>query len=359
MREDLQNRRRCYRENLRAGRRGRMPAFEYPPDMATDVPPFSAWLQTYVKHALDAAVDIDEDLVRIAQPPLRLALRFSRMWAYGNHFRTDNEQHCRRHSTYDSAICTIFTETIGGGDEGDSAGLAEATLQYVGILKEILVVSFGALKITLMRASWIPMENGNESPNRTRDQYGFFLVRHERRLPAMEAPYVFPSQVSQVIHFVGLCIKCAARTVRFRGLWLVHVPPPLCSGNCVCVCNIEGAFILGIVVLYNELTMLEHHGLNGQVFFIPDSHDRTWKVVVQKEARSRRVIEVGDEAILNGIGVYNALEAECVNDNAEQVEGGGEVGGELVDAADVQRVEIRFNRGERARGRAQQDHTMP
>ena len=71
------------------------------------------------------------------------------------------------------------------------------------------------------------------------------------------------------------------------------------------------------------------------------------------------MIEVGDEAILNGIGVYNALEAECVNDIAEQVEGGGEVGGELVDAADVQRVEIRFNRGERARGRAQQDHTMP
>ena len=98
--------------------------------------------------------------------------------------------------------------------------------------------------------------------------------------------------------------------------------------------------------------------LNVQVFFIPDSHDRAWKVVVQKEARSRRVIEVGDEAILNGIGVYNALEVECVNDNAEPAQGGDEVGGDLVDAADVERVERRFNRGERARGRALQQHTM-
>lgn len=203
MREELQNRRRDYREQIRGGRRGRMPAFEYPPDMATDVPPFSAWLEAYVKHAMDIGLDIDEDLVRIAQPPSRLALRFSRMWAYGNHFRTDNEQHCRRHSTYDSAICTIFTETVGGSD--GELGVAEATLKYVGILKDILMVSFGALKVTLMRASWIPMQNGHETATRIRDQYGFFLVNHDRRLPAMEAPYVFPSQVSQVMQSVLMC----------------------------------------------------------------------------------------------------------------------------------------------------------
>lgn len=89
----------------------------------------------------------------------------------------------------------------------------------------------------------------------------------------------------------------------------------------------------------------------AQVFFIPDSHDRTWKVVVQKEARSRRVIEAGDEAILNGVGVYNALEAECVNDNA----GGGEAVGDLVDAVDVERAEIRFARGQRAQARAMEE----
>jgi hypothetical protein len=159
-------------------------------------------------------MDIDEDLVRIAQPPSHMALRFSRMWAYGNHYRTDNEQHRRRHSTYDSAICTIFTETIQGG-EGDP-GLSEATLQYVGILKDILMVSFGALKVTLMRASWIPMHHGSETPTRIRDQFGFFLVKHEKRLPTMEAPYVFPSQVSQVMHCVGSCRKCAHGTVEFH-----------------------------------------------------------------------------------------------------------------------------------------------
>ena len=72
-----------------------MPRYEYPPHLATNVPAFPAWLNGYVRNALETSVEIDEDLVRIANPPSRLALRFSRMWAYGNHFRTDNEQHAR------------------------------------------------------------------------------------------------------------------------------------------------------------------------------------------------------------------------------------------------------------------------
>jgi hypothetical protein len=178
-------------------------------------------------------MDIDEDLVRIAQAPSPLALRFSRMWAYGNHYRTDNEQYSRRHSTYDSAICTIFTETV----EGDS-GPSEATLQYVGILKDILVVSFGALKVTLMRASWIPMHNGDETPNRLRDQYGFFLVKQDRRLPAMEAPYVFPSQVSQVMHCGWMCGKCACATVRISGMRKFSVLPPVHFISVVGQCHV-------------------------------------------------------------------------------------------------------------------------
>ena len=89
-----------------------------------------------------------------------------------------------------------------------------------------------------------------------------------------------------------------------------------------------------------------------QVFFIADSRDQAWKVVVQKEARSHRVISAGDPAILNGIGAYNPVEADCVNDDAEFAEGIGETGGDVVDAADVARAQIRFNRGEMARARA-------
>lgn len=89
-----------------------------------------------------------------------------------------------------------------------------------------------------------------------------------------------------------------------------------------------------------------------QVFFIPDSRDQSWKVVVQKEARSHRVIQAGDPAILNGIGAYNPVEADCVNDDAHVAEGMDDAGGDLVDAADVARAEMRFNRGEMAKARA-------
>jgi hypothetical protein len=230
--EELENNRRIYREEIRGGRRGRMPPFEYPAHLATDVPTFSTWLHAYVKHAIDTAVDIDDILVSIAQPPLRLALRFARMWAYGNHFRTDNEQHSRRHSTYDSAICTIFTEEV--RDDGVDGGVSEALIQYVGILKDILVVSFGALKVTLMRASWIPMHNAHNAPSRIRDEYGFFLVKHESRLPAMEEPYVFPSQVSQVIH-VGCRFSNVLSCDRMSGSnsW-AHAGERAIDGFCAC-----------------------------------------------------------------------------------------------------------------------------
>lgn len=108
---------------------------------------------------------------------------------------------------------------------------------------------------------------------------------------------------------------------------------------------------VAIFVVFNILTRFQLCVLYVQVFFIPDSHDRTWKVDVQKEARSRRVVEAGDEAILNGVGVYNALEAG-------DVEGGGEVGGDIVDVANVERAQIRFSRGERARARAVEECMM-
>lgn len=95
-----------------------------------------------------------------------------------------------------------------------------------------------------------------------------------------------------------------------------------------------------------------------QVFFIPESNDQTWKVVLQKEVCSRCVIEAGDEAILNGIGVYKALEAECVLDDVDPLEGGGKVGGDSVDVADVARAQIRFNRGELARACAMDQQHM-
>ena len=147
----------------------------------------------------------------------------------------------------------------------------------------------------------------------------------------------------------------------------VHVAQWVCMGCACCV------YTLKLVIssfgelehkrghlfpVLNILTRFQLCELYVQVFFIPDTNDRTWKVVVQKEARSRRVVEAGDEAILNGVGVYNALEAECVNDNAGDVEGGGEVGGDIVDAADVERAQIRFSRGERARARALEERMM-
>lgn len=139
-------------------------------------------------------------------------------------------------------------------------------------------------------------------------------------------------------------------------LWVAHAACTPLSWSYLQLVN--WSTNVAIFVVFNILTRFQLCVLYVQVFFIPDSHDRTWKVVIQKEARSRRVVEAGDEAILNGVGVYNALEAECINDNVGDVEGGGEVGGDIVDAADVERAQIRFSRGERARARALEERMM-
>ena len=76
--------------------------------------------------------------------------------------------------------------------------VVDADLPYVGILKQIVQVTYQTMTRTVMNCSWIrPNLAGN--PTVRQDEYGFWLVKYNARQdPHRENPYVFPYSVSQV-----------------------------------------------------------------------------------------------------------------------------------------------------------------
>jgi hypothetical protein len=113
------------------------------------------------------------------------------MWAYGNHYRVENERDNAGFVTQDYGIASIF-----GAEEGRSAGVS-----MVGVLKEIIVVRYSAQRRVVFRGSWIRNVPGPRSSTKL-DQYGFTMVRFNDRIPRNTEPYVLPATVRQVILFL-------------------------------------------------------------------------------------------------------------------------------------------------------------
>jgi hypothetical protein len=155
-----------------------------------DIPPFGEWLHEYVRRALDCNEPLNEDIICLSQPPSRIVKSYASMWAYGNHYQVEGEiGDC--HMTYDNGIACIFIQ--GSRSSARDRNVITTNLYYVGILKEILVVSYATMKRILF--SWIPSNLRGVQTIR-QDQYGFWLVNYARRLPKHSQPYVFPSTIS-------------------------------------------------------------------------------------------------------------------------------------------------------------------
>ena len=107
------------------------------------------------------------------------------MWAYGAHFRCDDEEGGPSHVTFDSGISHRSEENVGSAI-------------VVGILRSILLVHFGSMTTVLMEGSWVAKRRQGRA-NIKRDRYGFWIVGYYNREEAdVHNPYVFPEKVSQV-----------------------------------------------------------------------------------------------------------------------------------------------------------------
>jgi hypothetical protein len=100
-------------------------------DRNPSIPPFEEWVQGVVERdALDVTKPEDVDRLLLSYKPTQRAMRYTKMKAFGNHFRVDDAASTEL-QTYDSDIASVF--------EVPTANATKVSVNYVGILKDIEV----------------------------------------------------------------------------------------------------------------------------------------------------------------------------------------------------------------------------
>ena len=161
------------------------------------LPNFAEYVKLKVDDLLASGAEVDPDLASMSDPPSVEADEFQSMWAYGWHFRCLPERdEVNTHETYDSGVFVLSPQECRASTS--DTNFVAATLPYVGVLKKIIVVSYGTTNRILMKCSWVvPNLAGN--PTVRQDDHGFWLVKKNcRQNDIQENPYVFPYSVSQV-----------------------------------------------------------------------------------------------------------------------------------------------------------------
>lgn len=164
-------------------------------------PTFAAWLETRVREMVDAGETPAQQLASMSRLPSRTVKEHPSIWAYGYHFRPDNEED-RSHVTYDAGVAAIISQVCQSSSSDPNPVVA--ALKYVGVVKKIAEINYGTVKYNVMKCSWIrPDWEGN--PTMRVDEDGFCSVKFRaRQVPAIE-PYILPRHAQQV-HQKCICL---------------------------------------------------------------------------------------------------------------------------------------------------------
>ena len=159
------------------------------PNIAT----FDVWVRSAVyNHPHDPNNIDDIDRILLCSRPSQKTTWYTRMRAFGNHFRMEDSQSTLL-QTYDNGIASIFEMPIANSQ-------SEVSLNYVGVLQDILKLDYGSLQtpVIFFRCEWFKREDNWRNPTYVRDDAGFMVVNSQHKLPKMSESFIFPSQVTQV-----------------------------------------------------------------------------------------------------------------------------------------------------------------
>ena len=188
----------------------------YPPELAIAFPEFGPWLNTHVRGLKEAGFPVSPELDSLHCHPSQHAWAFNAMWAYGCHFSCNNETHPST-VAYDCGIAAIPPS-------------ATCTEIDVGILRNILLVTYGGVTCVVMEGSWIKTRDQGRRVVR-KDSYGFWTVQFNcREISDKDNPYVYPGNVSQVFFIADavdpawkVVLRHDPRSKRMSGEREVHV----------------------------------------------------------------------------------------------------------------------------------------
>ena len=138
---------------------------------------FENWIKDVVhNHPIDPNDEDDMDMVMMCSRPSQLATRYTRMKAYGNYFRVEDQQSMTL-KAYDIGVASVF--------HMPSMSSEEVTLNYVGVLEDILKLNYGPLRtpIIFLRCKWMKQFDNRGNPTYVRDEVGFMVVNFRHKVP--------------------------------------------------------------------------------------------------------------------------------------------------------------------------------
>lgn len=213
--------------------------------------PFGVWFRDAIQNAdLD---DSDENLLltAISFPPNQLALTYNSMKAFGNHYRVmrckDRNGNWQEMSHLRDTDCQGYATFDSGlattfhEQTREETGVNLAKLTYVGVLTQILRLDYGPMlqyePVIILKAKWVRSKWG---PDRSQPS-----MKHDN-----------------------------------NGLWLANFNMPYPSSE-----KLD-------YVLPSQIE---------QVFFYPNIARTSWRHVLHKEGRSRRVVEGTNDVEYNDL----------------------------------------------------------
>jgi hypothetical protein len=154
--------------------------------------PFQEWVKEAMRQMPLQMSNAEEmDLRLLYRRSLQRATRYTRMKAFGNHFRVQDKR-TDHLLTYDSGVALVF--------DVPSENKREVSINYVGILKDILKLNYSPLHtpVILINCEWLKRIDNQGNSTYTRDEAGFLVVNSRHKLPRMAEPFIFLSQATQV-----------------------------------------------------------------------------------------------------------------------------------------------------------------
>lgn len=86
------------------------------------------------------------DAYHLSMKPKFFTLSYTRMKAYGNHYRVIGVNNTNTHATYDFGITSIFRQ-----QQGTNEGTTLRPIQYVGVVKDIVILlNYGPITILVI-----------------------------------------------------------------------------------------------------------------------------------------------------------------------------------------------------------------
>lgn len=153
----------------------------------------------------EAEQDEHPELMALSVQPAKKVCAFTGMTSFGSHYRVDVEEGGPRHVTFDSGVAELECRRRG---RSSSTNPVQVELLRVGVLKNILVLTYGNLNIVLMVVSWVA-KHTEDRPRLRRDAHGFWMANMAARPRDTSNPYLLPALASQVDHMCyflpGIC----------------------------------------------------------------------------------------------------------------------------------------------------------